>query len=91
MDPIPSQSAKLMADWGHSVGIRVLELEECASWFLQTSLQGSYTFIVEAFGKANLSEPIKPTPDTIASICYTSVSNLSSFLSNREVCLPYHS
>jgi len=55
MDVIPSQSAKVMAEWGHSVGIRVLELQE-----------------LEAFGKANLIEPIKPTPDTIASICYTS-------------------
>lgn len=28
---------------------------------------------VEAYGKANLIEPIKPTPDTVFSICYTSV------------------
>ncbi|KAF5358282.1 hypothetical protein D9756_001698 [Leucocoprinus leucothites] len=27
---------------------------------------------LEAYGKANLIEPIKPTPDTIATICYTS-------------------
>lgn len=29
---------------------------------------------VEAYGMANLIEPIRPTPETVASICYTSVS-----------------
>lgn len=31
---------------------------------------------VEAYGMANLIEPIRPTPETVASICYTSVSNI---------------
>ncbi|KAF9453282.1 long-chain-fatty-acid-CoA ligase [Macrolepiota fuliginosa MF-IS2] len=55
IDTIPVESAKLFAEWGQSVGIRVQELHE-----------------FEAYGKANLIEPIKPTPDTITSICYTS-------------------
>ncbi|EKM82807.1 hypothetical protein AGABI1DRAFT_82536 [Agaricus bisporus var. burnettii JB137-S8] len=55
IDSVSVQSAKLFAEWGQSVGIRVLEWHE-----------------LEAYGKANLIEPIKPTPDTIASICYTS-------------------
>jgi long-chain acyl-CoA synthetase len=45
---------------------------------------------VEAYGKANLVEPIPAYPDLVASICYTSVSivpalvSINLFISSRE-------
>ncbi|OCH95501.1 acetyl-CoA synthetase-like protein [Obba rivulosa] len=41
-------------------------------WGQQCNVQVKDLPEFEAFGNANLSEPINPTPDTIATICYTS-------------------
>lgn len=75
IDTIPPQSAKLFAEWGQSVGIRIQELHERASLVFANAVHQINIAPVEAYGKANLIAPIKPTPDTIATICYTSVSD----------------
>jgi long-chain acyl-CoA synthetase len=82
---IPVQSAKVYIEWGQSVGIRVQEWHDRTFFTHEQYLQNLTFSSVEAYGKAHLIEPIKPTPDTIASICYTSVSGIS------PLCQPLNS
>lgn len=81
MEEIAQDAKSVLVSWGETLNVAVMDLTEGMSFLLD--LQAEYNiqhpcFIVEALGNANPSTPPPASSDTIATICYTSVSNISA-------------
>lgn len=82
VDKVSSESVNLLKEWSRAQGVIFQELEQCT--FILISYFHAYlnTYSVEAYGEANLVDPIPAYPDLVVSICYTSVCTPRSFKDN---------
>ena len=76
LDPIPEEEKKILSAWGHSVGIKVIDLEEGAELAVHVHVETLMDLFlpVEQLGKVNLKAITYPNKDAVSTICYTSVS-----------------
>jgi long-chain acyl-CoA synthetase len=71
IDPLNGEAKGVLQAWGKVVGVQIMELFE--GWSYWSWLPSSYSIAVEALGKKSPIDFIPPTPDQVATICYTSV------------------
>lgn len=72
LDELSTETRTILTEWSATQKIQLKELHE--SKFCPCVEDLTNNLSVEAYGKEHLIEPIRATPERLASICYTSVS-----------------
>jgi long-chain acyl-CoA synthetase len=89
VDKITSDAAKLLKAWANSLDIVFQELADCEDYLrilviVDSNLLGC---LVEAYGKANVIDPIPAYPELVVSICYTSVHAIQTEVARLRLTL----
>ena len=91
MEDVEDGERRALDTFAQEKGVKLMVMAEREASLHESVVDTHYMptpCVVEAFGNANLVDPIRPDPDTIATICYTSVGLLPiSCIGARFECL----